>query len=201
MIHVTKYHWSKSFGQASFVLVTNDRIRNLPLIALAAAVGCGCAHPTTRSMAMSAETRDDNKRSVANLFETFNRGDLSQVDALVGPEYVGAQGDKGPAGFKTVVVGLRTAFPDLHYTVDDLVADGDRVAVRWHWTGTHRGPFRGFPPTGKTVSNSGTGIFRLRDGKIVGADLETDRLGFLEQIGVVPEGVGRGPRPTVPASP
>jgi len=150
---------------------------------------------------MSTESSNDNKRNVQDLFETFNRGDLSQVDALVAPEYVGAQGDRGPAGFKAVVVGLRAAFPDLHYTIDDLVADGDRVAVRWHWTGTHRGPFRGFPPTGKTVSNSGTGIFTVRQGKIVAANLETDRLGFLEQIGVVPEGVGRGPRPQAPSAP
>ena len=93
------------------------------------------------------------------------------------------------------MVGLRAAFPDIHYTVDDVVAEGDQVAVRWHWTGTHRGAFRGFPPTDKAVTNTGAGIFRLSGGKIVTAVLETDRLGFLEQIGAVPEGVGRGPHP------
>ena len=144
---------------------------------------------------MTTETREQNRRSVERLFATFNQGDLGVVDELVGPEYVGAQGDRGPAGFKTVVVGLRTAFPDLHYTVDDLVAERDQVAVRWHWTGTHRGPFRAFPATGKAVSNTGAGIFRLKDGKIVEALLETDRLGFLQQIGAVPEDAGRGPRP------
>ncbi|HSS37638.1 MAG TPA: ester cyclase [Polyangia bacterium] len=143
--------------------------------------------------------RDDNKSNVRRLFETFNTADLASIDALVGPEYVGAQGDKGPAGFKTVVVGLRAAFPDLHYTLDDVIAEGDQVAVRWHWTGTHQGAFRGFPPTGKAVTNTGAGIFRLSGGQIVAAELETDRLGFLEQIGAVPEGAGRGPRP--PAQP
>lgn len=145
---------------------------------------------------MSEQTREENKRNVGKLFETFNKGDLGLVDELVAPEYVGPQGDRGPAGFKGVVVGLRTAFPDLHYTVDDLVAEGDRVAVRWHWTGTHRAPFRAFPPTGKTVSNTGAGLFWFKEGKIVAAALETDRLGFLEQIGAVPENVGRGPRPS-----
>ena len=110
---------------------------------------------------MSEQMRDDNKRNVRRLFETFNTADLASIDALVGPEYVGAQGDKGPAGFKTVVVGLRAAFPDLHYTLDDVIAEGDQVAVRWHWTGTHQGAFRGFPPTGKSVTNTGAGIFRL----------------------------------------
>jgi predicted ester cyclase len=144
---------------------------------------------------MSDPTRDQNKRSVEKLFDTFNHEDLTPLDELVGPEYVGAQGDQGPAGFRKVITVLRAAFPDIRYTVDEVLAERDGVAVRWHWTGTHRGPFRGFAPTGRSVSNSGTGIFRCKDGKIVAASLETDRLGFLEQIGVVPAGVGLGPRP------
>ena len=142
---------------------------------------------------MSDKIKDDNKRTVESLFETFNHGDLAPVDQLVGPGYVGAQGDRGPDGFKAVVSGLRSAFPDIHYTLDDVLAEGDRVAVRWHWTGTHKGAFRAFPATGKAVLNTGVGIFRLKDGKIVAATLETDRLGFLEQIGAVPANVGRGP--------
>jgi steroid delta-isomerase-like uncharacterized protein len=126
------------------------------------------------------------------LFEAFNDGGLGVVDELVGPEYVGAQGDTGPAGFQAVVAGLRAAFPDIHYTLDDVVAEDDRVAVRWHWTGTHRGTFRGFPATGKTIANTGAGVFRFQDGQIVTAVLETDRLGFLEHIGAVPQGIGRG---------
>jgi steroid delta-isomerase-like uncharacterized protein len=184
--------------------MTRTAIRNLTGLALAALVAGACAHPsTTRSTAMSdqeSQIRAQNKQSVQRLFETFNHGDLSPIDTLVGPEYVGAQGDRGPAGFKAVVVGLRTAFPDLHYTLDDLMAEGDQVAVRWHWTGTHQAAFRAFPATGKAVANTGAGIFRLRDGKIVAAVLETDRLGFLEQIGAVPQGVGRGPRPLSPAA-
>ena len=128
----------------------------------------------------------DNKRTIRTLFEAFNHGDLGQLDQLVGPEYVGPQVEHGPAGFKAVIAGLRAGFPDLQYTLDDTVAEDDKVAVRWHWTGTHRGQFRTHPPTGKPVSNTGTGIFRVRDGKIVAAVLETDRLGFLEQIGAVP---------------
>ena len=149
----------------------------------------------------TAQLRDQNKQSVRTLFETFNHGDLGPIDRLVGPEYQGAQGDRGPAGFKVVVTGLRTAFPDIHYTLDDVIAEGDQVAVRWHWTGTHQAPFRAFPATGKAVTNTGAGIFHLKDGKIVAGVLETDRLGFLEQIGAVPEGVGRGPRPTAAARP
>ena len=144
---------------------------------------------------MTHQMRDENKRKVEKLFDTFNHDDLGPLDELVAPEYVGPQGDKGPAGFRKIVVGLRTAFPDIHYTIDEVLGENDSVAIRWHWTGTHRGPFRGFPITGKSVSNSGAGIFRCRDGKIVAAAIETDRLGFLEQIAAVPENIGLGPRP------
>jgi steroid delta-isomerase-like uncharacterized protein len=149
---------------------------------------------------MSDQTRDQNRRNVEKLFDTFNHGDLGPIDELVSPDYVGPQGDRGPASFRGTVLGLHTAFPDIHYTLDDVVAESDRVAVRWHWTGTHKGPFRAYPATGRSISNSGAGIFRLKDGKIVGAALETDRLGFLQQVGAVPENVGLGPRPTPAAA-
>jgi len=126
--------------------------------------------------------RNENKRNVDQLFETcFNRGDLGLLDELVSPDYVGLQGERGPAGF-----GLRNAFPDIHYTVEEVVAENDKVAVRWHWSGTHEAPFRAFPASHHKVSTTGAGIFRFRDGKIVAATLETDRLGFLQQVGVVP---------------
>jgi predicted ester cyclase len=152
---------------------------------------------------MSDPSKDDNKRKVEMLFESgFNQGNLAVLDDLIAPEYVGPQGDKGPAGFRGVTVALRGAFPDIHYTLDDVIGEGDRVAVRWHWTGTHKGPFRAFAPTGKSLTNPGMAIFKFKDGKIVGGALETDRLGFLEQIGAVPPGVGAGPRPPAPpASP
>jgi len=143
----------------------------------------------------------DNKRNVDKLFHNcFNQGDLGLLDQMVSPDYVGPQGDKGPAGFRGIIVGLRTAFPDIHYTIDEVVAEDDRVAVRWHWTGTHRAPFRAYPPTGKAMSNTGTGIFRFSDGKIVSAALETDRLGFLQQVGALPENALLGLRPP-PAPP
>jgi len=150
---------------------------------------------------MSDQIRDQNKKNVEKLFETFGTGDLATLEALVAPEYVGPQGDKGPAGFRAVMAGLRAAFPDIRYTVDEMVAEGNSVAVRWHWNGTHRGPFRAYPPTGKAVSNSGSGIFRFQDDKVVSAGLETDRLGFLQQIGAVAENVGLGPRAGSPTPP
>ena len=130
---------------------------------------------------------EQNKKAVEELFEAcFNQGQHQVLDKLLSPDYVGAQGEKGPEAFKRTVMGLKTAFPDIHYAVNDVVAEGDKVAVRWRWSGTHQGPFRTFAPTGKAMTNTGTAIFQLRDGKIVAASLETDRLGFLQQMDIVP---------------
>jgi steroid delta-isomerase-like uncharacterized protein len=130
---------------------------------------------------------DENKKNVRMLFEDgVNLGNWALFDRLIADDYVGAQGDRGPSGFKGVMSTLHTAFPDIRYTIDDILAEGDSVAIRWHWAGTHKGPFRGFLPSNRSVSNSGTAIFRLRDGKIIGSSIETDRLGFLQQLGVVP---------------
>jgi predicted ester cyclase len=170
MIHVTNHHWLETIAGPS-VLFRN-------------------AVHLHQERAMTDSITNENKRGVDRLFKgCFNRGDLSLLDELVSPDYVGAQGDRGPAGFKGIVVGLRTAFPDIHYTLDDVVAEADKVAVRWRWSGTHEGVFRAFPATHKTVSNTGAGIFQFRGGQIVAASLETDRLGFLQQIGAVPPDV------------
>jgi len=143
---------------------------------------------------MNDRNRDENTRRITALFETcFNLGDLGLLDELVSPDYVGPQGARGPAGFKEIVVGLRTAFPDIRYTIEDIVAEDDKIAVRWTWSGTHQGAFRAFGPTGKTVLNSGTGIFRLKAGTIVAAALETDRLGFLQQLGALPADIATAP--------
>ena len=138
---------------------------------------------------MQIHTSEQNQTVIQALFgECFNQGKLELLEQLVSPDYlpdyVGARGARGGEGFK-FIVGLRAAFPDIHYTLDDIVAADDRVAVRWHWTGTQQGEFRGISASHKPVSTTGSGIFRLRDGKIVGASLETDRLGFLQQLGVL----------------
>ena len=110
-------------------------------------------------------------------------------------EYVGADGSRGPTAFAAVMTRLRGAFPDLHYTLEELVAEGDRVVVRWTLRGTHTGPFRDLAPTGKKIANNGVAIFRIADGKIVHATVETDRLGFLMAIGRIPYDPSFGPPP------
>ena len=115
---------------------------------------------------MPDSTRTDNKQKIDKLFDScFNHHDLAVLDELVSPDYVGPQGDKGPAAFRAVVGGLHTAFPDIHYTIDEVVGEEDRVAIRWHWAGTHRGTFRGIPATGKAVSTTGAGDLSTQRGQ------------------------------------
>lgn len=139
---------------------------------------------------------ETNKQLVRRLYDDYlNPGRLDRLGEIVAPDFAGAGPQRGPAAFSGVLVGLRAAFPDLVYTVEDLVADGDRVAVRWTWRGTHTGAFRGFAPTGKQVANTGTAIFEIEGGKLARAWVETDRLGFLIAIGAVPYQEVFGPPP------
>jgi len=129
---------------------------------------------------------ENNEHTVRRVYEDCLNGDrMHLLPALVAGDFVGPQGE-GPTGFGRALMALRTGFPDLHYTIEDLFAEGDRVAVRWTSKGTHRGPFQGLAPTGKPVSGSGIAIFHLRDGKIIRGWTETNRVGFLQQIGVLP---------------
>lgn len=154
---------------------------------LAGCAGHTNAAPAERTNAMSHPNHDRNKSAVRRLFEDgFNRQRAEVLDEVVAPEYADAFGERGATAFKKVIAGLRGGFPDIRYTVEELIAEDDSVAVRWHWTGTHRGLFRGIAPTERQVTNNGLAIFHLREGKIVAATLETDRLGFLQSIGVVP---------------
>ena len=135
---------------------------------------------------MSAE---ESKAAVERFFRAMSQGDEAALDELVAPdaEIVGALGGgRGPAVYKQVSAALRGAFPDVRFTVDELVAERDRVAVRMTTSGTHRGAFMGIAPTGKPLSWVGAGILHVRDGRIARQWALQDRLGIFEQLGVAP---------------
>ncbi len=138
---------------------------------------------------------EKNKEAVRRLYEDIlNTGKLDLLNQIIAEEYVGISGQKGPSAFAEPIRELRLGFPDIRYTVEDLVAEGDRVVVKWIWRGIHTGPFRGFAASEKQVANHGIAIFQFKDDKIVQSWIETDRLGFLQQIGVVPPGLGSVPQ-------
>ncbi|MEO8550835.1 MAG: ester cyclase [Kofleriaceae bacterium] len=125
----------------------------------------------------------------------LNPNKLEGLSAIISDDLVNADGSRGAAGFGTVMSRLRGGFPDLHYTIEELVAEGDRVVARWTLRGTHTGTFRDIAPTGRKIVNNGFAIFRVVDGRIVESIVETDRLGFLLAIGRIPYDPVFGPPP------
>ena len=143
---------------------------------------------------MSTSSPDANAQLVRRLYEEcINEGKPERCADLVSEDYVDDVGGKGPAGFVSNINSLLASFPDIRFTLQDLVSQADRVVVRWTWEGTHTGRFRAWAPTGKRVTNSGIAIYKLERGKVVRVWLETDRLGVLQQIGAIPERLAPAP--------
>ena len=120
--------------------------------------------------------------------ELFNAGRLELVDELLHPEYVNhSPGSpdlpRGREGVAIVVRALRGAFPDLHYTIEDLVVGADAVATRTTLRGTHRGDFFGLATTGRAVEVAQITIERFREGRIVAHYRLTDELALQRQLG------------------
>jgi steroid delta-isomerase-like uncharacterized protein len=128
------------------------------------------------------------------LEQSFNTGSFELIDQLVAPEALNhdpalpaqMRDLRGPDGLKRVVTMYRTAFPDVRMTVDDVIASGDKVVLRWHSEGTHRGELAGLAPTGVHGSATGISIDRWQDGKIVEAWAEWDNMGLARQLGAAP---------------
>ena len=153
---------------------------------------------------MAHQDTQRHRDLVRTLFEDcINSGNLERLPDFIAENYVGPNGEHGPAGFAGTIGGLRSSFPDIHFVIEDLIVEGDRVALRFHWEGTHQHDFRGFQATGKRVTSQGLAIYQLTAGKIARAWLQTDRLGFLEALGALPEELttrlrGAPPNPSPP---
>jgi steroid delta-isomerase-like uncharacterized protein len=137
-------------------------------------------------------SEEENKAHYRRTFEeVFNQGNLALVDELVAPDFLNhevspSMNNRGPDSTRQVVTMLRTAFPDLHFTIEDLVAEGDTVASRVTMSGTHLGPFQGIPPTGRSFQQAHMHFVRFRDGKAIEHRAVRDDLGMMRQLGVIP---------------
>jgi steroid delta-isomerase-like uncharacterized protein len=134
-----------------------------------------------------------NKAIIRHLFEeAFGQGNLAVLDEIIAPDQVnrgpGALPGmpSGPEGSKMLITAYRNAFPDLHFTIDQQIAEGDTIVTRWTAHGTHNGEFAGIPPTGKTATVVGMGVDRVENGKIVESWGLFDQFGMLQQLGVIP---------------
>lgn len=135
---------------------------------------------------------EQNKRLARRAIdEVWNQGNVHSLRELAASDIVvhtsGAPGDiHGHEGLTQFFSGLRSAFPDLHFTIADQVAEGDRVVTRWEARGTHQGDFQGIPPTGKQCAITGIDIDRFADDKVVECWTNADFLSLMQQLGVVP---------------
>ena len=131
---------------------------------------------------------EQNKELVLAVFAPLE-SILETHDGLYGPDWVGHFPGMPPldaAGHRQYSEVMISAFPDLVRTVEDIVAEGDKVVARWTAAGTHTGEFQGIPPSGNYARSSGITIFRIADGRIVEEWSESDLLGLLQQIGAIP---------------
>jgi steroid delta-isomerase-like uncharacterized protein len=133
---------------------------------------------------------EQNKTIARQVFEDIqSQRNIALIDKIVAGDYVGYTPPAvihGPEGAKRFEAMLHEAFPDYRVTVEDQVAEGDKVATRWTARGTHKGQFQGMPPTGKQITMSGMTIFRIANGKLVEGWNNPDLLGLLQQLGLVP---------------
>jgi steroid delta-isomerase-like uncharacterized protein len=136
---------------------------------------------------------ESNKAIIRRLFkEAFEEGNLAVLDEIVAPNQVnGGPGappglPSGPEGTKMLISAYRNAFPDLHFTIDEQIAEGNTVVTRWTAQGTHKGELAGLPATGKPATVVGLGVDRVENGKIVESWGLFDQFGMLQQLGVIP---------------
>jgi predicted ester cyclase len=122
--------------------------------------------------------------------EVQNNKSEAAYDELNDPEFVNLSSPPGvPSdreGGKEFLWGFLHAFPDSRFTIDDMIAEGDRVVTKKTFTGTHTGDFAGIPATGSRVTLQYVDIMRVREGRIVEHWLSMDQLSFMQQLGVIP---------------
>jgi steroid delta-isomerase-like uncharacterized protein len=130
---------------------------------------------------------EQNKALVRQMVEEiFNRGNMSRLGEFVAPDFV--EHEELPPGMdvELMTTMLRSAFPDFKATIDDIIAEGDKVVIRQTWSGTQKGEFMGVPPTGKSVSFGVIDIIRIAGGKFAEHWGQMDSTGLMQQLGAIP---------------
>jgi steroid delta-isomerase-like uncharacterized protein len=138
----------------------------------------------------SVVSTEENKATFRRYVdEVGNEGNLDLAeeifDRYLAHQPDGPTSERGPEDVKRFMGEFRSAFADFHSTIEDQIAEGDKVVTRWRMRGTHQGEFRGIAPTGKELDITGIGIFRFSDGKVVESWDNWDMLGMMQQLGVV----------------
>jgi len=136
-------------------------------------------------------TTETNKAVMGRFVEFINTASEKLAEELISPGAVfhvpgRTEPMRGPAGYLAIIGMMRGGFPDIQWTLEEVIAEGDKVAARFTMRGTHRGAFFGVPPTGKTIAVQAMNFYRLSGGQFVEERGQPDLLGLLQQIGAVP---------------
>ncbi|MBI4284274.1 MAG: ester cyclase [Chloroflexi bacterium] len=135
---------------------------------------------------------EQTKAAVRRFLEFFDKGDLARVSDVATADFVDHNPMPGQSagieGLKQMLAMARAAFPDLHTTIEDMVAEGDKVAVMNTLHGTHKGEFMGIAPTNKKVAVTGIDILRIAGGKVAERWGYMDESGMMRQLGIAPPG-------------
>ncbi len=134
---------------------------------------------------------EQNKAAVLRFFDEFNRQNRSAFSEILTPDYTldfpGGPGTAhGIPELLEAAAGFISTFPDLHFTVKNIIAEGDHVATYWTMRATQKGPLGPVPGTNKQIEMTGTSYMRLRDGKICEDRVRADLIGVLQQVGAMP---------------
>jgi steroid delta-isomerase-like uncharacterized protein len=133
----------------------------------------------------------ENKVIMSRFVEFINTGSEKLAEELISPDaifHVPGRPEplRGPAGYLAVIGMMRGGFPDIQWTLEEMIAEDDRVAARFTMRGTHQGSFFGVPPTGRTIAVQAMNFYRLSGGQFIEERGQPDLLGLLQQIGAVP---------------
>lgn len=136
-------------------------------------------------------TTEANKATMQRFLEFINTASQELAAELIAPDAVfhvpgRPEPMKGPAGYLAIIGMMRSGFPDIQWTLEETIAEDDRVAARFMMRGTHRGAFFGVPPTGKKIEVQAMNFYRLVGGQFVEERGQPDIFGLLQQIGAVP---------------
>ncbi|USX22259.1 ester cyclase [Oxalobacteraceae bacterium OTU3REALA1] len=136
-------------------------------------------------------TSEANKLTMQKFVEFINTASEALADELISTEAIfhvpgRPEPMQGPAGYLAIIGMMREGFPDIQWTLEEMVAESDKVAARFTMRGTHQGPFFGVAPTGKKIAVQAMNLYRLSNGKFVEERGQPDMLGLLQQIGAAP---------------
>ncbi|RBL93054.1 ester cyclase [Chitinophaga flava] len=131
--------------------------------------------------------QQQNKAAIIHFYEDIlNQRKFAQLDGLISLEYANSQGGSGIQGFIQSAQTVLQSFPDAQWSLSLVMAEGDKVFVKQTMQGTHQNTFQHIAPTHKAVTSEGTAIYTFKNGKIISHEVQTDRLGFLQQLGAIP---------------